>query len=83
MNHGVDRFPRNDPGQLTLPGRSPGRVRGYYPLASQVPGRKRFPGKHSATATRGGRSDAGAEPPRRVAEAPSFLHRPDQAFNEA
>ena len=57
---GTDRFPGSDPGQLILPGRSPGGMRGCYPLAGKAPGGGYFPGRHSAATTRGGRSSAGA-----------------------
>ena len=57
-------------------------MRGCCSLASKAPGEGCFPGRHSAATVRGGRGSAGAELPRRVAEAPSSLHRPDSPADE-
>ena len=77
---GTKWFPGSDPGQLILPGRSPGRVRGCYSLASKVPGKDASRGGTVLPRRVVGGAALAGELPRRVAEAPSFLHRPDQAL---
>ena len=83
LNHRVDRFPGEQPGTAHPSREEPGKD--TWILAIGQPGSREeaLPGEHSATETHGGRSDAGSELSRRVAEAPSLSHRPDQAFNEA